>query len=200
MTHLGRCVLGSAFLLGPALAGDQADIRVAVVLMPDGRYSSVAVQEMGREAARIMRHSGVALTWRIGATAEVFEEPVVVVQLRGRCSMGEPLAAAQGGRLGWTHAVDGTVLPFSDVACDEIRSTIQSAMATENHLIGNHLLGKAMGRVLAHELYHVIGNTAKHSSDGVARRALSGDELISGYPELRPGDAEVIRNGFQRSR
>jgi hypothetical protein len=35
------------------------------------------------------------------------------------------------------------------------------------------ILGRALGRVIAHELYHIVGQTAEHHDTGVAKAVFS---------------------------
>ncbi len=182
----------------PTLAGS-LPTSVTAVLFPDGRYSPMAISEMGREAAGILKHSGVAFHWRLGPSAQVWDGVLIVVRLRGRCEMDGPSAVMKKGALGWSHEVNGTMLPFSDLACDNIRGAIESTDLHENPMQGNVLLGRAMGRVLAHEIYHIVADTDKHGEGGVAQSALSGRELTSGQLELQRSDVEAIQNGLHQS-
>ena len=42
----------------------------------------------------------------------------------------------------------------------------------------DELFGRALGRVVAHELYHMLTNTGKHGKSGIARDSLSAQQLI----------------------
>jgi hypothetical protein len=181
------------------LAG-QPSTPVTAVVLPDGRYSKVAIHEMGREAAHILKTSGVSLHWRIGETAQSVDGLLVVVKLVGRCDMDGPSVFLMPGPLGWSHQVNGVVLPFSNLACDNIRGVVQSTATVGSQFRGNFLLGRAMGRVLAHELYHIVADTSQHGENGVAQSALSARELTSGQLELRPADVEAIQSGLRQGR
>ncbi len=173
---------------------------MTVVVLSQGGYSKLAVREMGREAARILKQSGISLRLQLGAHGPAVSGLLVVVKLLGRCEMdGSPAVLAEGP-LGWSHAENGTILPFSDLACENLRGAVQSAALDGNPLRGNVLLGRAMGRVLAHELYHVVADTAEHSEAGVARSALSARELTSGQLELRQSDVDAIQSGLRQAR
>jgi len=174
--------------------------EVTAVVLPEGRYSSLALREMGREAAHILKKSGISLSWQLGKPAQEFTGLVVVVKLVGRCDMDGPPAFLVPGALGSTHEANGVILPFSDLACENIRGAVQSARLAGNQLRGNILLGRAMGRVLAHELYHVIANTTKHGRQGVAQPALSARELTSGQLEFQPADVEAIQSDVRPGR
>jgi hypothetical protein len=168
--------------------------------MPDGRYSRVAVGEMGREAARILQKSGVTLSWDLRQPAVEVTGLLVVVKLVGRCDMDAPQGSSKPGPLGWSHEVNGVVLPFSDLACDNIRASVQNARLAGSQIRGNFLLGRAMGRVLAHELYHIVADTADHGENSVAQPALSARELTSGQLELGPSDVDAIQSGLREAR
>jgi|SRR5208337_4728642 len=193
----------AAFCAVPVLAIEpltQPSTQVTAVVMPDGRYSRVAIREMGREAAHILKKSGVSFEWRLGEAAQSIDGLLVVVKLVGRCDMDGPAAILIAGPLGWSHEANGVVLPFSDLACDNIRGAVQSASISGNPLRGNFLLGRAMGRVLAHELYHIVADTTEHADDGVAQAALSARELTSGRLELQPSDVEAMQTGLRQAR
>lgn len=183
----------------PVLAGEPSTPVTAVVL-PDGKYSKSAVREMGREAAHILKQSGVSLRWRVGIPSQSVGGLLVVVKLVGRCDMDGSPAFLVPGPLGWAHKVDGTILPFSDLDCDNLRGAVQAVAVGQNQVQGNTLLGRAMGRVLAHELYHIVADTADHGDDGVTQAAFTPRELTSGLLELRPSDARAIENRLNRLR
>jgi len=86
--------------------------------------------------------------------------------------------------------VDGKVLPFSDVECDRVRASIRSANGRQ---LSDLVLGRALARVLAHELYHVLARTPTHARAGLAKRSLSGIELSSDRLELKFADVNRMK-------
>src|SRR5260370_22742166 len=94
--------------------------------------------------------------------------------------------------MAFTHTSGSAILPYSEVECDKVRVSLRSAMWGGDYERGDLLMGRALGRVLAHELYHIVGKTAGHGSDGVARRVLSGAQLISDRLRLQPADAGLV--------
>jgi len=155
---------------------------------------------MGREAAKILKESGMSLRLRIGLPAQPVNGMLVVVKLQGHCDMDGSPASAGSGALAWTHSVDGKMLPFADLACDKLRGLIEGAARDQGQAGGNVLLGRAMGRVLAHELYHIEADTAEHGRGGVAQAALTCDELTSGSLELQAPEVEAVATGLSRGR
>jgi hypothetical protein len=55
------------------------------------------------------------------------------------------------------------------------------------------LMGRALGRVLAHEVVHILTKSGAHGHDGVAKTALSGTQLIAPELRLEPEDVNRIR-------
>jgi hypothetical protein len=90
------------------------------------------------------------------------------------------------------------MLPFSDLACDNLRGAVQAAIVEGNQIRGNALLGRAMGRVLAHELYHIVADSSAHGKGGVAQAALSPRELTSGFLELQASEVTAVQSGLNR--
>jgi hypothetical protein len=172
-----------------------------VAVLPQGVYAPVVIQEMKREVESIMKHSGLTIGWHMGEGHDVYHEPLAVVKLTGTCRMdsreGSP---GNAGPLGWTHSANGILLPFSELACDNIRRAITSEMHAEVWPRGNALLGRAMGRVLAHELFHIVASTKDHTGSGISKSAFTPSELLSGRLELDPASLEMIQEGFHPGR
>ena len=55
------------------------------------------------------------------------------------------------------------------------------------------LLGRAMGRVLGHELYHVFAKTMDHGHSGVAKTSHSRNDLVGERFEFDGADSKRIR-------
>ncbi len=153
----------------------------------DGERSAAAVSEMKNELRQQLRRTGLRLDLRLrseAGQAEVFED-VVLFRFRGDCRMADVASLMdERGPLAWTHAADGDVLPFGEVACDRVRQAIQSALWGGEHAHRDVLFGRALGRVVAHELVHMLAQTHAHGQTGVTQAALSGIKLIA--PDVPP--------------
>ena len=201
--NLVRCapvILCTALFSAGSLLARQEVTQLTAVVLPGGPYSNLAIREMGREAAKILRGSGVSLHWRVGAPSQPINGMLVVVTLQGHCDMDGSPALTPSGPLAWTHSADGKMLPFTDLACDKLRGIVQAAALDQDQVRGNVLLGRAMGRVLAHELYHIAADTAEHSRNGVAQATLTPGELTSGSLELQAPEAAAVASGLSRAR
>ncbi len=153
-------------------------VAVTVVLQFDDRYSELSIGEMKTEAQALVKDSGVVLSWRPIdrlSSSEAFPR-IVVVRLRGTCDMSLPVPALSPGSdsLGATYILGGEASPFSNIECDRIRSSLGAQPGR-----GDLAFGRALGRVLAHELHHVIDRTRRHTATGYTRKSLTAADLVA---------------------
>ena len=166
---------------------------ITIVLDFQGPRSERSVAEMKREFAGIMKDSALRFDFRSRSQASQEDlSDLVVVRFTGKCVL-DPVGYLydERGPMAFTYSTDGIVQPFSEVACDKVTSAIRSAMAGGDFAKSDLLLGRALGRVLAHEVMHILSKSGAHGRTGVAKTALSGSQLIA--PELRLEPEDVAR-------
>jgi hypothetical protein len=182
---------------GASVAPHAIPASLTVVFHFDGPHSEKSFQEMKQELGAILKDSGIQIDWRERnqvSSSESFSN-LVVVKFRGVCKMDPPAERdAEPGPLAFTHTSDGAILPFSEVECNQVRSTLLRARPGQNHGHSEMVFGRAMARVLAHELYHVLAGTESHSRQGLTQRALSGADLASDQLELDPTELDRMRH------
>ena len=191
MRYVIACIFSTVLFASHA----GASTGITLLLQFEKKHSEKSVQEMKREMLAIMKDTGLQLDFR---SLKDFNpnEPVtdlVVVKFKGTCQM-EPLPVLfdERGPLAFTHSTDGEVLPFSEVACDRVRQSVESAMWGGDRAKADMLFGRALGRVLAHELVHIVARTNKHGVKGVAKTSLSGVQLIADRLELDADDVQRL--------
>ena len=172
-----RPVYCALLILLPVCTAYPSD-SVAVVLQFEDRYSELSIVEMKTEAQALVKDSGIVLSWRRMeqlSSAEAFPR-MVVVRMRGVCDMGLPVPplSSLSLPLASTYILGGEPSPFSDIECDRIRSSLGARSGR-----GDLLFGRALGRVLAHELHHIIQRTRAHTAAGYTRQSLSPADLIA---------------------
>lgn len=154
--------------------------EVAVIIQSDETFSPQAWQAMEAESTRIAKQAGLRVRFveRSQAAAQEFAD-LVVFRMKGRCEMNtSPALLDERGPFAWAFTADGNVLPFGEVKCDRVRESIKTAIQPADYKKADELFGRALGRVVAHELYHMLANTTKHGKSGVAKHALSAKQLI----------------------
>jgi len=166
--------------------------------------SSPAVVEAARqEVAHILSPLGFPFEWWSidGRKEYPAATELAVITFRGNCTTAN-LAAARNtsGPLGFTYITDGQVLPFAAVDCDRIRGFLRESLLHESPRKLDGILGRAVGRVLAHELYHVFARTKQHGANGVAEPAFTKEELLSDQFQLEAREFRVLRANLKQAR
>src|SRR4029077_17208028 len=90
-------------------------------------------------------------------------DDLAVVRMNGTCA-SDPASFLydERGPLGSTHVTDGRVLPFASLDCDRLRETLHCSLAGSDSSRWRLGFGRALGRILAHEMYHVLAQTGRH--------------------------------------
>jgi hypothetical protein len=179
-----------AWLAVPSAFGE----GITIVLDFQGPRSEQSVAEMKREFAGIMKDTAVRFDFRSrGQASQEALSDLVLVRFKGKCVL-DPVGYLydERGPMAFTYSTDGAVQPFSEVACDKVTSAVRSAMSGGDFANADVLLGRALGRVLAHEVVHMLSKSGAHGHTGVAKTALSGSQLIAPELRLEPEDVERI--------
>jgi len=171
-------------LVGAAFGASSASSEAPVTLIIDAAtpLSSEVATALHHEVEHIFRETGYSFQWvnRGEVKADDSFPDLVVIRLKSACG-SEPLRAAagstRGSALGWAHVSEGEMLPFIEVDCARLGRMLRVANFTESTLSQHQMMGKALGRVLAHELYHVLTGSSHHSPSGIAQAALSSAHL-----------------------
>ena len=148
--------------------------------------------------ANIMRPVGVRFEWRSLPNSEAGEvaAQLVMITFTGDCDLSTMNPApSKAGVLGFTHAVAGVIIPFSDIDCDAVRGLIQRDLTLERPGRRELLFGRAIARVLAHELYHILANTAKHGHGGIGKSTYTANELVADDFLFEPRNLNAIKGG-----
>jgi hypothetical protein len=153
---------------------------------------------MREEVANIMAPVGMHFEWH-EITAEstaVTAVELAVVTFKGTCDVTTAVISGDKNKtLGFTNVSDGAILPFTTVDCDRARGFLDNALRRLPLRTRQTAFGRALGRILAHELYHIFANTSRHGHDGVAKEVYSVADLMSGEFEFQERECELMRGG-----
>jgi hypothetical protein len=182
-------------------AGDFSGAPLAIYYGFDAPPSGALVTEMQVEMDRIFAHGGVRLAWRaLGAPRRGEDFPgIVVFQFRGRCSFDHfPVAIERqqpvGQPLAQTDVTNGQVLPFGAVDCDRLRNFVAPALKSLGPEEMNAGLGRAIARVAAHEIYHMLTESQAHARQGIARASHTRAELTAPTFVFAPKENQWLRS------
>ena len=174
--------------------------NVTVVLDFKGQSSPNTTKEMEREASQILGASGVQLSFasRAEAASTDFSD-LVVMTFRGNCKSEPPMPRYdETGPYAVTWTTDGRVLPFGEVDCQKVIQSARHAMWGGDMARSEQLYGRALGRVMAHELVHMLTKTGDHARNGVQRAALSPRDLTGATLTLSKDDLDRLKVYYHR--
>jgi len=182
-----RYLLALAPLLCFAADTDSLPPASITILLSGGSPAPNVLPALKTAVESAFAHSRITLRWleKEHVPAEGVNGELLIIRLRGSCSTDDPAAAEVLRRvegpvtLGLTHVADGKMLPIADVLCDPIRTLIQRDLLTSPSADREELLGRALGRVAAHEIYHILLHTAAHDRAGLSRASQSSADLLA---------------------
>jgi hypothetical protein len=195
MRHATFCVITA--LVGALPLCAEAAVRPPVTVILDFKQAepNMVLTEMKRATEEILSGSGVRLNWRMRSDvgSEAFAE-LVLVTFHGTCAIdADTPRIAMAGPLASSQVVDDQVLPFADVYCDHVAAIARAAMTHTDRSNTHRDMGRALAKVLAHELMHMITKSSQHGAEGVAKPALSGRQLLDESTRMAPRDLDRIR-------
>ena len=156
--------------------------KITVLLDFEKPHSHVPLKAMQTELQSILAGAGVDLDLQIKdelPAAPQFGD-LLIFKMTGHCSTEQlPIGAIldERGPLAWTYASEGEMLSFGGVQCDRVRLSLRRLFGPEAADMYSSLYGKALARVVAHEMYHMLANSPAHTKDGVSKSSLSPREL-----------------------
>ena len=148
------------------------------------------------ELDAIMSPIGMHFDWRAldGPRASETSAELAVVTFKGRCdAAGLTNRSRIEGALGFTHVSDGQILPFTEISCDRLRNFVQGELLGLRPEERETAFGRALGRVLAHELYHIFANTARHGS-GVSKESYTVRDLVCEEFQFQHREMQLLRD------
>jgi len=186
-------------------AADVSAAPLAIYYSFDSRPPQTLFSEVQAEMSRIFAPTGMNIVWRSldqRSGAESFRE-IVVLRFRGACYF-EPGPEHSGAfepsslTLAETDLVDGHILPFGDVQCDQLRHFLSPVDSSMREDAGNAALGRAIARVSAHEMYHMITGSMTHARSGIARAEHSRSDLTAASFTFAKTEEAWLRSWVER--
>ena len=169
-----------------SLPGSSREKKLVIFLTSDSPMTSAAFLELKKEVGTLMQPASIRVDWRNPAVDRdaVENDYFAVIRLRGSCRPAEVSTnferATKGGfTLASSAVADGVILPFGDIDCAALNSFLGPSLLNEPDRVREFVYARAMARLMAHELYHVIGQTHEHARSGLAEPAFTVAELLS---------------------
>ena len=198
MKLIGFGLLAMACFAGsPPRSGQLAPITIFTQY--DGNVPAAVLGPLRQEVAAILAPVGFHFQWHdlssaLSANAAV---ELAVVTFRGTCdALVQPsrgFSNTPAKALGFTNVTDGEVLPFATVDCDRARDFLSNALLHVPAGDRSATFGRALGRILAHELFHVFARTQNHGHNGIAKESYSVADLMAGQFALAEQECDLLR-------
>jgi Cytochrome c len=201
---MSRFVPYLALAVLPVLGQSGRIVPIAIYTQFQQRPSEAVSSSIRKEVEEILAPLGLAMEWRSleGVRGNDVSVDLAVVAFRGSCdtfNLGW-WAVDPPGALGITHLVDGEVIPFTDIDCDRIRIFLAKHLVTVLPKNRNAIYGRAVGRVLAHELFHIFARTKHHGPGGVAEPFFSQSDLMADQFQFDSSDLRLLRASLKQAR
>jgi hypothetical protein len=149
------------------------------------------LKEMEKELADQMRAAGFVTVWESAGSYDAVDGYMLLVDLDGDCRVPfhaglESEVPVQGVHIGTTATVGGDILPFINVDCAALRTLLTPLVTDEPEASRDYAIGRSIGRVLAHELYHYLSQSEEHPDSGLAKSRFNGSDLMKYKFEFDP--------------
>ena len=158
--------------------------RIGVFLDFDHDPSQSLVQTMEREVGAVLAATGAQLSWlklHTDSQTETFDD-LAVLRFQGSCRTEEPSRQvsprAERITLASTDISSDSIGSYGSVLCDQIKTHISSLLDAPELRDREIVLGRALGRVVAHELYHILAKTEEHTVGGITRALQTPFDLV----------------------
>ncbi|HEY3823630.1 MAG TPA: hypothetical protein VGL82_03685, partial [Bryobacteraceae bacterium] len=193
------CFIGAVLRPGLAEPVDPPHRKLVVYLKTPSGQPQPPVEEMKREVNALMDDAGYLVSWRSPGDygRDEGDAAVIVSELQGVCEAPRPGTSleppATGATLASTAVSDGKVLPFIVVDCSTVTRLLASALPNEAAARREFLYGRALGRVVAHELFHALTGTREHDDGGIAKHSFRASDVLAEHFEFEVATLKRFR-------
>ena len=158
---------------------------VAVYFQGPHSDSGVALDSMKTELTLLLKGAAYQIQWGDSQKPIVTGGTAVVVEFRGACLPSSPGAnsfeKSSASSLASSQVISERIQPFISLDCRALNGLLSVPIAQLPAGQRDLAYGRAMARLLAHELYHFLTQTTHHTKSGIAKAAVSATELLSDH-------------------
>ena len=179
------------FLCSALFGASTPSAPVTVLVDFENPHSDVSLKAMRAGLASILTPAGISVDVQL--KSDLPPDPqfaeLVIFKMKGSCTMNArpvPIGALsdERGALAMAYSSDGQILHFGEVECDRIRTSLSHVLGSSASTKNQNAFGQALAMVIAHEIYHMIGNAKEHTHKGLTKSSLSAGELLNGRLKL----------------
>jgi len=184
------CFFGAVLRPGLAESVNPPHRRLVVYLKTAASQPKPPTDEMKREVDALMEGAGYSVSWRSPGDfgQDEGDAAVIVSEFQGVCEVPRPgiilAPPGAGAILASTAISDGEVLPFISVDCAIVARLLAPALPDDAAARRTFLYGRALARVMAHELFHALTGTREHADSGVAKHSFRASDVLAEHFEF----------------
>lgn len=170
--------------LAPAAPWGQDSLTLAVQF--DRAPDHLAVQWIERESAALFSDADVTLSWLPAGSIQV--------RFRGTCACEPRLSSpVDPGPLAWTKVKGGRILPMIEVDCDRVAGVVRQNRGSLSAPLVARAFGRALGRVVAHEMYHYLTQSFEHTGTELFSRVMLTGALMNEDVRFAAHEVAAVR-------
>lgn len=178
-----KVCLITAFLAASLTIQADEPLRIGIRLQTPKQMPQSLIKAMMRETERHWRFPGLKLHWHdMEKPCDGLDHRLVVVEMRGGCSLHRFPGEQPVKPLGYTHVSDGHVLPFIEIDCGAVAASVSRLAPEANAFLNRDVYARALAAVLTHEMIHALTESKSHWASGVMQPQLTPRDLTE--PDL----------------
>ncbi len=166
-------------------AGSVVSPSLTVLVDFESPHSETSLRTMRASLNQLLQPSGIEVDVQV--KSDLADHPqfrdLVIFKMKGSCSIESVAPPSpiydERGPLAMAYTSDGDVLHFGEVECDRIRHSLQRVLGHGVSIKNQQAYGSALAIVIAHEVYHMLGNVKHHTHEGLTKPELSALELTN---------------------
>jgi hypothetical protein len=180
-------------LVAHALAGAEpasaAEVRLRAAEIDFARLAGLTRTVMRQELGELLAPASLALSWRRTRPSEETDADELRVVLLRSSGVGGDQGALASTSLGGLAPTIWVYVPIVARTLDLELDAVATSPEDQR------LVGVALGRVLAHEVVHLLAPEVEHADTGVMRSRLHAFYLTRGRPALEGECAAALARG-----
>jgi hypothetical protein len=176
-----------------------SETTLAFLLDADSALAPDTRSELALELAALLAPAGVQVVVQdlaplnqLGAVSALVSVHLHGVRLVEVGRSGMPVS----GSLGWVKQMDGVVQPFIHVDAAAVAVHIGPSFLRGQEMLARILLGRALARVVMHEVLHWLTQSAEHGEGLLFRPSVSPSTLIGDGIGLEAAEIWMARRGL----
>jgi hypothetical protein len=182
----------AAAMLMMAGAAAAAEPRLVVVLAFEEQASDTLLDAMQGEVDRIFERARAEIEVLVlkGALEVRHATRIIHMDVKGTCASTAVRRKRSPSTLAAMFGVDRELQPIGSVDCRALSAYLGT--------VTTPVFGRALGRVLAHEVYHYVTQRREHSDRGLFAASLSDISLTSAELAFTDHDLATLNGSLRR--